>query len=80
MLHDMLSMLIHNHPPDSYYLQVSQVFNKLQMKMEEIRMNRQFQTYIDKLKPLLKAGRSTYMLMDKRILETGTEIHLRKNF
>ena len=26
------------------------------MKIEEIRMNRQFQTYIDKLKPLLKAG------------------------
>ena len=28
------------------------------MKMEEIRMNRQFQTYIDKLKPLLKAGKT----------------------
>ena len=39
-----------------FIIQVSQVFNKLQMKIEEIRMNRQFQTYIDKLKPLLKAG------------------------
>ncbi|KAL5268239.1 hypothetical protein ACHWQZ_G002189 [Mnemiopsis leidyi] len=49
---------------------VSQVFNKLQMKMEEIRMNRQFQTYIDKLKPLLKAEH-----VQRNILENKIKLH-----
>eukprot|EP00116_Pleurobrachia_bachei_P000778 sb/3461040/ len=50
--------------------QMNQVFTRLQMKVEEVRMDRQLQNYIEKLKPLLRS-----VQMQKHLKENMMKIH-----
>ena len=38
------------------YFQLTMLFEKLHLKVNEVKQSRQLQLYIEKLKPLLKAG------------------------